>query len=71
MPAISGFIQQSTINIQQFIRYNRRANEPYGDRSHPVDSSGDAWAAENEGMPHSEAIRRLVELGLKAKGGKR
>jgi metal-responsive CopG/Arc/MetJ family transcriptional regulator len=27
----------------------------------------DAWGAENEGARRSEAIRRLVELGLKAK----
>jgi hypothetical protein len=29
----------------------------------------DAWAAKTDGgIAHSEAIRRLVELGLKAKG---
>lgn len=27
----------------------------------------DAWAAETGGITRSEAIRRLVELGLKAK----
>jgi hypothetical protein len=31
----------------------------------------DKWAAENAGVPRAEAIRRLVEIGLKAKGGKR
>jgi hypothetical protein len=31
----------------------------------------DAWAAGQKSITRSEAIRRLVELGLKAKGGKR
>jgi hypothetical protein len=30
----------------------------------------DAWAAA-AGVSRSEALRRLIELGLKAKGGKR
>jgi hypothetical protein len=32
----------------------------------------DAWAGKIDGgIPRADAIRRLVELGLKAKGGKR